>query len=217
MWRQGAVLIGVDEAGRGPLAGPVTAAAFTLLPNAKCKTQNEKFRSPAERDDFESLLKLGVTDSKKLTPKKREKIFEVLTVDERVLWAAGEASEREIDELNILRASLLAMKRAVDLLFKKNKFLAEERAGIFVDGREVIPGLAVSQKSVIGGDGKIFSIAAASIIAKVTRDRLMAEYAKKYPQYRFEKHKGYGTKLHFEMIRAHGLCPIHRRSFCSGR
>ena len=128
-------------------------------------------------------------------------------------WAVGEASEREINELNILQASLLAMKRAVDLLFEKNKKLAKEEFYVFVDGREVIPNLAANQKSVIGGDAKVFSIAAASIIAKVTRDRLMLKYAEKYPQYQFEKHKGYGTKLHYEMIKKHGLSLIHRKSF----
>ena len=199
IWRQGLVLVGVDEAGRGPLAGPVVAAAVVLR----------------SQGDFESLLKLGVNDSKKISPKKREKIYEILTNDERVLWAVGEASAWEIDELNILQASLLAMKRAVDLLFEKNKKLAKEEFCVFVDGREVIPNLSANQKSVIGGDAKIFSIAAASIIAKVIRDRLMLEYAKKYPQYQFEKHKGYGTKLHYEMIKKHGLSPIHRRSFKS--
>ena len=215
IWRQGLVLVGVDEAGRGPLAGPVVAAALLIMPplNSKIKMQNAKLRNPATQDDFESLLKLGITDSKKISPKKREKIYEILTNDERVSWAVGEASEREIDELNILQASLLAMKRAVDLLFEKNKKLAREEFYVFVDGREVIPNLAANQKSVIGGDAKIFSIAAASIIAKVTRDRLMLKYAEKYPQYQFEKHKGYGTKLHYEMIKKHGLSLIHRKSF----
>ena len=208
-------MVGVDEAGRGPLAGPVIAAALLIMPplNSKIKMQNAKLRNSATQDDFESLLKLGVADSKKVSPKKREKIYEILTNDERVSWAVGEASEREIDELNILQASLLAMKRAVDLLFEKNKKLAKEEFYVFVDGREVIPNLAANQKSVIGGDAKVFSIAAASIIAKVTRDRLMLKYAEKYPQYQFEKHKGYGTKLHYEMIKKHGLSLIHRKSF----
>ena len=197
IWRQGLVLVGVDEAGRGPLAGPVIAVAVVLR----------------LQGDFEDLLELGVNDSKKISPKKREKIYEILTNDERVSWAVGEASEREINELNILQASLLAMKRAVDLLFEKNKKLAKEEFYVFVDGREVIPNLAANQKSVIGGDAKVFSIAAASIIAKVTRDRLMLKYAEKYPQYQFEKHKGYGTKLHYEMIKKHGLSLIHRKSF----
>jgi len=215
IWRQGLVLVGVDEAGRGPLAGPVIAAALLIMPplNSKIKMQNAKLRNSATQDDFESLLKLGVADSKKVSPKKREKIYEILTNDERVSWAVGEASEREINELNILQASLLAMKRAVDLLFEKNKKLAKEEFYVFVDGREVIPNLAANQKSVIGGDAKVFSIAAASIIAKVTRDRLMLKYAEKYPQYQFEKHKGYGTKLHYEMIKKHGLSLIHRKSF----
>ena len=215
IWRQGLVLVGVDEAGRGPLAGPVVAAALLIMPplNSKIKMQNAKLRNPATQDDFESLLKLGITDSKKISPKKREKIYEILTNDERVSWAVGEASEREIDELNILQASLLAMKRATDSLLEKNKRLREKQFFVYVDGREIIPCLLIDQKAIIGGDDKVFSIAAASIIAKVTRDRLMGEYAKRYPQYQFEKHKGYGTKLHLGMIRAHSLSPIHRRSF----
>ena len=243
IWREGRVLIGVDEAGRGPLAGPVVAAAVALLPisviparfakasarRAKAGIQHSSYSTgfpvgPAldydrglgmtGKDIIQSdLLKLGVADSKKISPKKREKIFEFLTNDERVSWAAGEASEREIDELNILQASLLAMKRATDSLLEKNKRLREKQFFVYVDGREIIPRLLIDQKAIIGGDDKVFSIAAASIIAKVTRDRLMGEYAKRYPQYQFEKHKGYGTKLHLGMIRAHGLSSIHRRSF----
>ena len=197
MWRNGQYIIGVDEAGRGPLAGPVMAAAVAIMINDKC----------------EELLNLGVNDSKKLSPKKREEIFKILTSHPLVLWSVGEASEKEIDEINILQASLLAMRRAVEKLIDKNDRLERENFSVYIDGREVIPNLTANQKSIINGDAKVFSIAAASIIAKVTRDRLMLKYAEKYPQYGFEKHKGYGTKQHYEMIQKHGICRIHRRTF----
>ena len=197
MWRNGQYIIGVDEAGRGPLAGPVMAAAVAIMINDKC----------------EELLNLGVNDSKKLSPKKREEIFEILTSHPLVLWSVGEASEKEIDEINILQASLLTMRRAVEKLMDKNDRLERENFFVYIDGREVIPNLTANQKSIINGDAKVFSIAAASIIAKVTRDRLMLKYAEKYPQYGFEKHKGYGTKQHYEMIEKHGICRIHRKTF----
>jgi len=197
MWRNGQYIIGVDEAGRGPLAGPVMAAAVFIIIN----------------DKYEELLNLGVNDSKKLSPKKRDKIYEALTSHPLVLWSVGEASEKEIDEINILRASLLAMRKAVEKLIDKNNRLERENFSVYIDGREVIPNLTANQKSIINGDAKVFSIAAASIIAKVTRDRLMLKYAEKYPQYGFEKHKGYGTKQHYEMIQKHGICRIHRKTF----
>ena len=197
MWRNGQYIIGVDEAGRGPLAGPVMAAAVFIIIN----------------DKYEELLNLGVNDSKKLSPKKRDKIYEALTSHPLVLWSVGEASEKEIDEINILRASLLAMRKAVEKLIDKNNRLERENFSVYIDGREVIPNLTANQKSIINGDAKVFSIAAASIIAKVTRDRLMLKYAEKYPQYGFEKHKGYGTKQHYEMIEKHGICRIHRKTF----
>jgi len=169
--------------------------------------------SPKSRNDLEGLLGLGVNDSKKLSPKKREEIFKILTSHPLVLWSVGEASEKEIDEINILQASLLAMRRAVEKLMDKNDRLERENFFVYIDGREVIPNLTANQKSIINGDAKIFSIAAASIIAKVTRDWLMLKYAEKYPQYGFEKHKGYGTKQHYEMIEKHGICRIHRKTF----
>ncbi|MEK7066782.1 MAG: ribonuclease HII [Patescibacteria group bacterium] len=213
MWRNGQYIIGVDEAGRGPLAGPVMAAACMLQSSPKSKVESPKSWNSAPRNDFEDLLALGVNDSKKLSPKKRDKIYEALTSHPLVLWSVGEASEKEIDEINILQASLLAMRRAVEKLIDKNDWLEQENFSVYIDGREVIPNLTANQKSIINGDAKVFSIAAASIIAKVTRDRLILKYAEKYPQYGFEKHKGYGTKLHYEMLKKHGACPIHRRAF----
>lgn len=174
---------GVDEAGRGPLAGPVCAAAV-ILPEGKIID--------------------GVNDSKKLSEKKREALFDVIK-EEAVAYGVGWASVEEIEEINILNAAMLAMKRAVEELKLKPDF-------IYVDGNKT-PDFDIPCKAVIKGDANSMSIAAASILAKVSRDRLMLEYAKEYPEYMFEKHKGYGTKLHKEAILKYGPCPIHRMSF----
>lgn len=177
------IVCGVDEAGRGPLAGPVYAAAVVLKKGQTIE---------------------GVNDSKKLSEKKREELFDKI-VSECSALSVGTASEREIDEINILQATFLAMKRAVDGL-SINPDIA------LVDGNQTPP-LDCAVKTVIKGDAKSESIAAASIIAKVSRDRYMKEMAAKYPEYQFEKHKGYGTKLHYEMIEKYGICEIHRKSF----
>ena len=177
------VICGVDEAGRGPLAGPVFAAAV-ILP--------------------EGHIIEGVNDSKKLSEKKRDLLFDKI-IDECVCYSIGTASEREIDEINILQATFLAMKRAVDGLEIKPDLA-------LVDGNQ-IPPVNSDVLTIVKGDGKSASIAAASIIAKVSRDRYMIELAKQYPQYEFERHKGYGTKLHYEKIAEHGICEAHRKTF----
>ncbi len=177
------IICGVDEAGRGPLAGPVYAAAVIL----------EKGQTIE-----------GVNDSKKLSEKKRELLFDKI-INECKDYSIGTASEKEIDELNILQATFLAMKRAVDGLSIKPDCA-------LVDGNQ-IPILDCDVTTVVKGDAKSESIAAASILAKVSRDRYMLEMAEKYPQYGFEKHKGYGTKLHYEMIEKYGICDIHRKTF----
>ena len=174
---------GVDEAGRGPLAGPVYAAAV-ILPDGH--------------------IIEGVNDSKKLSEKKREALFDVIKA-EAVSYCIATASEKEIDELNILQATYLAMKRAVEGLVVPADFA-------MIDGNR-IPPLDIPAEYVIKGDAKSMSIAAASILAKVSRDRYMLEMAEKYPQYQFEKHKGYGTKLHYEMLDQFGPSEIHRQSF----
>lgn len=175
---------GIDEAGCGPLAGPVYAAAVILNPD-----------DPIE----------GLNDSKKLTEKKREALYP--QIKERALaWAIASATAQEIDEINILQARLLAMRRAVEMLsIKPDQAL--------VDGNRDpdIPG--VPSLLIVGGDGKSASIAAASILAKVTRDHAMLELDKQYPQYLFAKHKGYPTKLHVEKLLEHGACPEHRQTF----
>lgn len=174
---------GIDEAGRGPLAGPVVAAAV-ILP--------------------EGIQLPGVNDSKKITEKKREILFDFVK-EHALAYGIGEASETEIDEINILQATFLAMRRAVEALQ-----LSADYA--LVDGNR-IQGLPIPAETVIGGDGKVLSIAAASILAKVTRDRYMRDMAAQYPEYGFEKHKGYGTKAHYAAIEQYGICPLHRKTF----
>lgn len=174
---------GIDEAGRGPLAGPVVAAAV-ILPDG--------------------IQLPGVTDSKKITEKKRELLFDFVK-EHALAWGIGQASQEEIDEINILQATFLAMRRAVDALPVSADFA-------LIDGNR-IDGLNIPSECVVGGDGKVLSIAAASILAKVTRDRYMREMAKQYPQYGFEAHKGYGTKAHYAAIEQYGICPLHRKTF----
>ncbi|MEK7452674.1 MAG: ribonuclease HII [Patescibacteria group bacterium] len=188
-------VIGVDEVGRGPLAGPVVAGACMFK-----KIKDEK---------MEYLLSLGINDSKKLTPKKRESIFEELTRSDILSYGIGIVDEKIVDNINILQASLLAMKIAIENL----KIKDEKSVFVLIDGRELIPEVNLNQRAIIGGDAKVLAIAAASIIAKVARDRIMDDYDKKYPEYGFKKHKGYGTKFHFEMIKKYGHCDIHRKSF----
>lgn len=178
------IVAGVDEAGRGPLAGPVVAAAVILPP--------------------ELLLK-ELDDSKKLTPVKRE-LLDTKIKKVALAWSVGVATVGEIEVLNIHHASMLAMLRAVGGLGIKPGFL-------LVDGKFKLPETNITQKAVVGGDGLCPSIAAASVVAKVTRDRLMAILHMLYPEYGFERHKGYGTALHLAALAAFGPCPIHRRGF----
>jgi ribonuclease HII len=180
-------IAGIDEAGRGPLAGPVVAAAVIL----------DLYNNPID----------GVNDSKKLTAAKRDKLFGLIT-DTAEAYGVGVADREEIDEINILQATVLAMRRALECLDGRYDVL-------LVDGNQYISGVPRErQKTIVGGDAISASIAAASIVAKVTRDRMMDGYHERYPQYDFAKHKGYGTKRHVEMIERHGLCEIHRKSFC---
>lgn len=194
-------IAGVDEVGRGPLAGPVVTAAVVLP------------------EDFDVL---GIDDSKKLSEKKREELFDII-MERAVAVGIGEASEKTIDEINILQATKLAMKRAVEAceIKLREKLEIGEADGdeeshiidyILFDAMK-IDEIEKPQESIIKGDANILAIAAASIIAKVTRDRMMVEYDDKYPGYAFAKNKGYGTKAHYEGLHAQGMCPIHRRSF----
>ena len=177
------LICGLDEAGRGPLAGPVCAAAV-ILP--------------------EHLQIPGLNDSKKLTDKKRRELFPVIQ-EQAIAYGIGLASESEIDEINILQATFLAMRRALEQLTVRPEIA-------LIDGnRETDFGLPV--KTVVKGDSLSANIAAASILAKVTRDNIMVELAQQYPEYGFEIHKGYGTKAHYEALRTYGPCPIHRKTF----
>ncbi len=179
-------VLGVDEAGRGPLAGAVVAGAV-IIP--------EYF---SELDE--------INDSKKLTEKKREKLFEIIM--EKCIVGIGISDEKEIDEVNILNATFSAMRKAISQVTEKTEFDV-----ILVDGNHKIKGYMGKQEEVIKGDAKSLSIAAASIVAKVTRDRMMLEVDKEFPEYNFAKHKGYGTKLHREILLEKGPCKYHRKSF----
>jgi ribonuclease HII len=175
------IIAGVDEAGRGPLAGPVVAAAVVLT----------------KEIDLE-----GLDDSKKLSTKKREKLFPRI---QKMPYGIAVVSHKIIDEINILQATRLAMKQAVENLVSFPDIL-------LIDGIQKID-LSIEQWAIIKGDAKSFSIAAASVLAKVTRDRIMENYHHQYPQYEFDRHKGYGTKVHRDMIAKHGPSPIHRKTF----
>ena len=176
-------IAGVDEAGRGPLAGPVVAAAVMLPPDSQ----------------FD-----GLDDSKKLSPKTREKFFLIIK-KQALSCGIGVIGVEEIDKINILQASLLAMKHAVEGLFDKPNLL-------LIDGNQRID-TEIKQWTIVKGDSLSQSIAAASVLAKVIRDKLMEKYHEQFPLYEFNKHKGYGTRLHRDLISKHGPCPIHRRTF----
>lgn len=178
-----AVVCGIDEAGRGPLAGPVFAAAVVLPRQVSIE---------------------GLNDSKKLSPKKREALFDVIE-STAIAFGIGFATEQEIDRVNILQATFLAMKRACDKLTVKPDLA-------LVDGNRTPP-LDVPVRTIVKGDALSASIAAASILAKVSRDRLMCQIDALYPEYGFQTHKGYGTAQHIEMLKEYGPCPVHRRTF----
>ncbi len=227
------VVVGVDEAGRGPLAGPVVAAATALR-------MNDDLLPPPRLED--SALPLGqgqgkrnnlwllVRDSKTLSEKQREKMFAF--VQEHFFVGVGVIHPETIDRINILEATFLAMKEAVGSLRRtmndqndqeKNTesthgrelilYFEEAKTVLLVDGNMTIPNLSLPQEAIVDGDALVRSIAAASIVAKVTRDRMMLEYDKEYPAYGFAQHKGYGTKTHMDALRKYGPCPIHRMSF----
>ena len=177
------LICGTDEAGAGPLAGPVYAGAV-ILP--------------------EGLILEGLNDSKKVTPKRRDRLFEEIQ-EKAIAWAVASVDEKEIDAINILNARMKAMEMAIQALKPAPDYA-------LIDGNRD-KGITIAHETVVKGDGRSANIAAASILAKVSRDRYMEEMAKLYPEYEFERHKGYGTKLHFELLMKYGPCPIHRRSF----
>ncbi len=194
LWRQGyRYVAGVDEVGVAPFAGPVMACACVL--NPKIDLRSLKFKRKILRD------------SKSLTKIQKEYFYHKLISHPKVSYALAAVGAKVIDKINILEAKLLALKRALKKLPKKADF-------VLIDGSHLLKKLDLPQKSIVKGDRHILSIAAASIIAKVTRDRLMIRLAKKFPQYGFEQHKGYGTTLHQERIKIYGLSVLHRLSFC---
>ena len=187
-WAEGAALVcGVDEAGAGPLAGAVYAAAVILPPEWKLE---------------------GLNDSKQVSPKRRERLFDRIR-EQASAWAVAWADEREIDETDILSARIRAMQRAIDGLAPAADFA-------LIDGnrdRGRAAAITTPHRAIVKGDSLSASIAAASILAKVSRDRYMEEMARRYPEYEFERHKGYPTRRHYELLRKYGPCPIHRRTF----
>ncbi len=194
LWKQGYQFVAcIDEAGRGPLAGPVVACAVVLT-------------KPSLGHPKLGLSKLR--DSKKLSPKRREEIYAKIMHHHGIWWGIGIVSETVIDKINIFQATRLAMKKALANLQKKTPV-----DFLIVDGNKKLSFMNMPCKAIVKGDEKVFSCALASIIAKVTRDRMMLRYHKKYPQYGFDRHKGYGTKLHFTMLKKYGPCEIHRKSF----
>jgi ribonuclease HII len=188
--------IGIDEAGRGPLAGPVVSAAVIIEQRIE-----------------------GVKDSKKLIPKKRSLLFNEI-INHAIAFGVGTASVEEIESLNILNATFLSMRRAIDslLLSYKKQFgeIYPEDFIVLVDGNKPIPDIPFKVKAIVKGDNLIYEISCASIIAKVYRDNIMVALANAYPQYGFEKNKGYGTKEHFEALKKFGISPVHRKKFVRG-
>ena len=208
-------VVGLDEAGRGPLAGPVVAGAV-IIKNLKSIFNDKVFKK--------------INDSKKMTPKTREEVYDLLTKHPQIKWGIGIVSEKIIDKINILEATKLAMQKAIKDLFSPTKdkelnfgkiFVGRQKSHqncfLLIDGNFTLRWAQgktdILQKSIIKGDQKVISISAASIIAKVTRDKIMEKYDKKYPQYGFKKHKGYPTEFHRNKIKEFGLCRIHRKSF----
>ena len=202
------IIIGVDEVGRGPLAGPVVAGAVWVRPEILEKEFEDR-----------NLIR----DSKKLSEKQRDKIYKFIQENDNFVLGIGEVSVEIIDKINILNASLLAMRLAVDEVIEKLKKemslknIDNKKVCVLIDGNKNIQNLEVAQRLFAKGDQRIFSIATASINAKVYRDRLMEEFHKKFPEYGFAQHKGYGTKYHMEQLKKYGACGIHRQSFAPVR
>ncbi len=206
LWKKGyEFVVGLDEVGRGPLAGPVLAVAVSVSSLS-----------------YKVIKLKGINDSKKLSEKNREEFYKILINHPAIKWGIGMVSEKVIDKINILEATKLAMQKAINNLGEKNKKQPlykidgrqyfTEASFLLIDGNFGIDS-KIPQKSIIKGDEKVFSISVASIIAKVTRDRLMQKMHKKYPQYGFAQHKGYGTKLHIKNLEKFGPCKIHRKTF----
>jgi ribonuclease HII len=221
LWKKGfKVVVGLDEAGRGCLAGPVVAVAVMIkfkIQNAKCKMKIQNLKSLRE-----------IRDSKKLPPQKRKELYRWIIKCPFIEWGIGKVSEKVIDKINILEATKLAMKKAIENLNCKLKIANLKRAkrGNKMDDRQkycqidflILDGnfkidLEIPQRAIVKADEKVLSCALASILAKVTRDKMMEKYANKFPEYGFERNKGYPTKFHLKMLKKYGPCKIHRKSF----
>ena len=199
-WKKGyKIIIGLDEVGRGPLSGPVTTAAVII--NSKFQIKNKNFKE---------ILK-NARDSKKLSEKQREKIFKLIQKCPDIKFTISSVGPKTIDKINISEATKKAMKNCLNKIFPKRNL---KKILILIDGNRILDkNLKIPQKTIVKGDNKIFSIALASIIAKVTRDRKMEKLSLQYPKYYFHQHKGYGTKLHKKLIKKYGPCKIHRQSY----
>jgi ribonuclease HII len=222
LWKRGfKIVVGLDEVGRGCLAGPVVAAAVSIK-NPKSQIPNPKHKGFGHLKIRNWNLfgiwnlefgNLRIRDSKKLTPKQREKLYKLITKSPFIKWGIGKVSEKIIDKINIKNAAELSMEKALKNLEKKIKKKADF---LIIDGNHINSKKLKTRnyKLIVKGDEKVLSCAMASIIAKVTRDKIMEKYVNKYPKYGFEKHKGYSTKEHLKNIKKYGILPIHRRSFC---
>jgi ribonuclease HII len=205
------IIIGIDEAGRGPLAGPVAAAAVALrkiqIPSNKSQTNS--------KSQIQNLKQYRlIRDSKLLSEKQREALYDFICENFHV--GIGICDHKTIDRINILQATYLAMKKAIASLTRSMKHevrIKNRKTIILVDGNKIVPNCSYEQRAIIGGDKLVKSISVASIIAKVTRDRIMRQMHKIYPDYCFDRHKGYGTALHYKQLKKHGPCEIHRKSF----
>ncbi|MFZ2975253.1 MAG: ribonuclease HII [Candidatus Moraniibacteriota bacterium] len=207
------IIIGIDEVGRGPLAGPVVACACVyksaFLEVSPRVSRGETSDIPKDEEDLEKFNL--IRDSKMLSEKQRERLFDF--IGENFHVGVGICDHRTIDRVNILEASFLAMKSAVSQLKKKIQDFDNSKMIILLDGNKKIPNFSFEQRAIVSGDKFVKSISAASIYAKVTRDRMMEEMHKIYPEYNFAQHKGYGTKIHMDALKKHGPCEIHRKSF----
>jgi ribonuclease HII len=239
LWKRGYKMVaGLDEAGRGPLAGPVVAAAVSI--NSRIRTNlTTNITNIHSRKFVNKFVKIReLKDSKKLSPKAREKFYKILTRHPGIEWGIGKVSEKVIDKINILEATKLAMKKAIEKLktrpvasrFQRDCYGVKNPRStpafsgglrgrqkpkidyLILDGKIKLA-LEIPQKSIVKADGKVFSCAAASVISKVIRDGIMRRYHQKYPQYSFARHKGYPTKHHLRMLKKYGPCKIHRKSF----
>ncbi|RLG13346.1 ribonuclease HII [Candidatus Pacearchaeota archaeon] len=199
-WKKGyKIIVGLDEVGRGPLCGPVTATAVIINPKFKIENKN-----------FKEILK-NTKDSKKLSEKQREKIFKLIPKCPYIKFAISSVGPKTIDKINIVNATKKAMKNCLNKILPRYNL---KNVLVLIDGNKIIDkNLNIFQKAIVKGDDKIFSIALASIIAKVTRDRKMKKLSLQYPEYYFHQHKGYGTKLHKKLIKKYGPCKIHRQSY----